>query len=90
GSYTANVGIESVGSTGAPLSAAVAMTVNRPSNCNGLLNAADALALLQQVSGIGGCVADVPDMNCDGAVDSADAELVLQYLAGVGAGPPQC
>jgi hypothetical protein len=90
GDYTANVTVESAGAGGAPLTIAVTLHVLAPSNCDGTLDAADALAVLQEVSGVGGCVADVPDMNCDGAVDSADAQLVLQYLGGLSAGPTPC
>lgn len=90
GDYTASVAIESPGTAGAPLSIPVSLHVNHPSNCNGTLDAADALAVFAQLSGVGGCVADVPDMNCDLVVDVADATLVLRYLAGAGSGPPQC
>lgn len=90
GDYSASVAIESAGTVGAPFSIPVSLHVNPPSNCNGTLDAADALAMFAQLSGVGGCVADVPDMNCDHAVDATDATLVLRYLAGVGGGPPQC
>jgi len=90
GDYTASVAIESVGTVGAPLSVPVALHVNQSPNCNGSLDASDALAVFAELSGVGGCVTDVPDMNCDDAVDTKDATLVLQYLAGAGSGPPQC
>ena len=90
GDYVGDVMVESTAAAGAPLSIPVTLHVQTPSNCNGHLDAADALAVLLKVSGLGGCVADVPDMNCDGAVDSADAELVLQLLAGLSNGPTPC
>jgi hypothetical protein len=90
GDYSASVAIESAGSAGAPLSIPVSVHVSPPPNCNGSLDASDALAVFAQLSGVGGCLADVPDMNCDGAVDAVDATLVLRYLAGAGSGPPQC
>lgn len=90
GDYNASVAVESVGSVGAPLSIPVSLHVNPPPNCNGTLDASDALAVFAQLSGVGGCVADVPDMNCDLIVDAKDATLVLQYLAGARDGPPQC
>jgi hypothetical protein len=90
GDYIGNVTVESTASAGAPLSIPVTLRVRGPSNCDGHLDAADALAVLLEVSGVGACVADVPDMNCDGAVDSADAVLVLQYLAGLSSGPMPC
>jgi hypothetical protein len=90
GDYAASVAVESPGTTGAPLSVPVSLHVSPPPNCNGSLDAEDALAVFAQLSGIGGCVADVPDMNCDGVIDAVDATLVLQYLAGAGSGPPQC
>jgi hypothetical protein len=90
GDYVGNVTVESAKSAGAPLSIPVTLHVRSASNCNGHLDAADALAVLQKASGLGGCVADVPDMNCDGAVNSADAELVLRYLAGLSSGPMPC
>jgi hypothetical protein len=88
GDYTATVVVES--ESAAPSTIAVTAHVLAPSNCNGTLDPADALAVLQKVSGVGGCIADVPDMNCDGVVDSADAELVLQYLGGLSSGLPSC
>jgi hypothetical protein len=90
GDYSGSVAIESVGSTGAPLSIPVSLHVSAAPNCNGHLDAADALAVFAELSGIGGCIADVPDMNCDHVVDVLDATFVLRYLAGAGAGPPQC
>jgi len=88
GDYTGGVTVESIAAAGTPLSIPVTLHVSTPSNCNGHLDPADALAVLLKVSGVGGCVADVPDMNCDGAIDSADAELVLQFLAGLSSGRP--
>ncbi len=85
---TANLTIESEGAPS--LSIAVTFSGAETSNCDGHLDALDALAVLQEVSGIGGCVADVPDMNCDGAVDAADAELVLRYVGGLSAAPVAC
>jgi hypothetical protein len=90
GDYVAQVTVESSAAAGAPLSIPVTLHVRSTSNCNGHLDAADALAVLLKVSGLGGCVADVPDMNCDGVVDTADAELVLQFLAGLSSGPMPC
>jgi hypothetical protein len=90
GDYTATVALESAGTAGAPLSIPVSLRVNVPPNCNGTLDAADALAVFAELSGVGGCVTDVPDMNCDLAVDAVDATLVLHFLAGAGTGPPQC
>jgi hypothetical protein len=90
GDYIGNVTVESTASAGAPLSMPVTLHVRTASNCDGHLDAADALAVLLKMSGVGGCVADVPDMNCDGAVDSADAKQVLQYLAGLSSGPTPC
>jgi hypothetical protein len=93
GDYIGNVTVESTAAAGAPLSIPVTLHVGAPSNCDGHLDAADALAVLQEVGGVGGvggCVADVPDMNCDGAINSADALLVLQYLAGLSSGPAPC
>jgi len=90
GDYSGSVAVESVGTTGAPLSIPVSLHVSATPNCNGHLDAADALAVFAEISGVGGCVADVPDMNCDHAVDAVDATFVLRYLAGAGTGPPQC
>src|SRR5207245_7645137 len=87
GDYAAQVTVESSAAAGSPLSIPVTLHLRNTSNCKGHLDAADALAVLLKVSGLGGCVADVPDMNCDGVVDTADAELVLQFLAGLSSGP---
>jgi hypothetical protein len=90
GDYPATVAIESLGAQGAPLSIKVSLHVVQAPNCNGTLDVNDALALFAELSGLGGCTADVPDTNCDGTVDAVDATRVLQFLAGSGALPQGC
>src|SRR5207244_4148710 len=54
GDYVAQVTVESSAAAGAPLSIPVTLHVRSTSNCNGHLDAADALAVLLKVSGLGG------------------------------------
>jgi hypothetical protein len=79
---TAAVTIESQWS--ANTTVVVTVIVHPPRlTCDGVLTVLDALAILNNISGIGGCVSDVGDANCDGHVDAQDAVLVLEYLIGL-------
>jgi hypothetical protein len=82
GQYTGAVGLESEWAALVPYT--VTVYVNPPQVSCGLpLTARDALAILNNLSGVGGCVSVVNDANCDGAADSRDALLVLEYIIGL-------
>jgi hypothetical protein len=87
-----------VATTGAPQTADV--------DCNGSIDALDALQVLRQVAGLGsspaGCAAQAGlsiaqaarvwgDMDCDGDADAIDAMRILRYAAGLAnLLPPGC
>jgi hypothetical protein len=83
GTYNANVLIDAPGvSFTLPVSVVVQSTVG----CDNVLTFSDVLAILNNESGVGGCVADVNDTNCDGRVDSLDIVGVMRFLIGL---PPE-
>jgi hypothetical protein len=54
-------------------------------DCDGSLDATDALQILRHVVGFPGAPACIAqgDTNCDGSIDSTDALRVLRHVAGL-------
>lgn len=55
-------------------------------NCDGVVEAVDALGILRSEAGLAahaGCVGESGDLDCDGASDKSDARLVLEHVAGM-------
>ncbi len=61
-------------------------------DCNGAIDALDALASLRQVgrTAAAACVSASGDVDCNGHVDGADALRILRYLAGLAPAPEPC
>lgn len=60
-------------------------------NCDGVVEAVDALGILRSEAGLAahaGCIGESGDLDCDGASDATDARSVLSYVAGIGASLP--
>lgn len=81
GDYSANVVIDSA-QGGTVILVPVSVHVRRD-GCDNQLTMADVLAVLNNASGIGGCVADVQDTNCDGVIDGEDIVAILRQLIGL-------
>jgi hypothetical protein len=82
GDYTANVTIDSAHGTGIVIVVPVSVHVLR-AGCDNVLTFVDVLAILNNASGIGGCVSDVHDTNCDGKIDGMDIVGIMRFLIGL-------
>jgi serine protease len=61
-------------------------------DCNGAVDALDALHVLRHAAGFQGeglCIMD-GDVNCDGYIDAVDALAILRYVAGLSILPTRC
>ena len=79
---TANVTIDSAQGAGALITVPVSVHLQR-AGCDNQLTVFDVLAILNNASGIGGCVADVHDTNCDGKIDGLDIVAIMRFLIGL-------
>ena len=86
GTHTAQVVLESLWAT--PSTRVIQVQVQGPCEPTGVIDAADALQILRQVSGLPACTADIGDANCNGGIDAVDALNVLRYVAGLPPGVP--
>jgi hypothetical protein len=89
GDNNAQVIVESMYATGAPR--VIQVSVHVGCEASGGIDAADALQILRQVSGMPACLADIGDANCSGEIDAVDALAVLRHVAALPPGvPPGC
>ncbi len=61
-------------------------------DCNGVVDAVDALHILRHAAGFQGeglCIM-AGDVNCDGYIDAVDALAILRYVAGLSIPPGRC
>jgi hypothetical protein len=62
----------------------VGLALTGDSDCNGAVNAVDALKVLRFVAGLGPSVCiDATDVDCSGAVNAVDALKILRFVAGL-------
>ncbi len=54
-------------------------------NCDGAVNAVDALQVLRYIAGLSAaaCLGSAGDVDCSGSIDAVDALLILRYVAGL-------
>ena len=82
GDHFASVLVDSAQGAGSLITVPVSVRLQRV-GCDNLLTVVDVLAILNNASGIGGCVSDVHDTNCDGKIDGADIVAIMRFLIGL-------